>query len=334
MPDYPDGYLLSFVATDTLGHETHLNRGNYGVANDSEGPVVDITSPADGAILSFAQDGIVDVRGTVTDENPDHYFVHIYGPDGDVYKETVNSNVSITDQSLFSWDLSGAVSGEYTIDLEARDSLDQKDADSTKVIHVIVDNTAPSVPEIIAPADEQTFSDTPILDDWIDSVDNNGIDHYQIEYVYDDGHTFSGGPYRETVSDESSRNHSPALTEQGGVTIRVRAYDIAGNASEWSEPVHYYYGEGDHLDTSRKSLTFTATALNVGSGSHESRGNSNGDQNNNLGGEVLGASTINPLFLDPELLAASSKQDLLNFIAQLQEAVKQLQQMLSNLHQK
>src|SRR5690606_17573438 len=29
--------------------------------------------------------------------------------------------------------------------------------------------------------------------------------------------------------------------EQGGVTIWVRAVDAAGNVSDWSAPVHYYY---------------------------------------------------------------------------------------------
>jgi hypothetical protein len=39
----------------------------------------------------------------------------------------------------------------------------------------------------------------------------------------------------------TSRNHSPAINEQGGVTIRVRAIDNLGNISGWSLPVHYYY---------------------------------------------------------------------------------------------
>jgi hypothetical protein len=76
-----------------------------------------------------------------------------------------------------------------------------------------------------------------------------------------------------------------------------------------------------------------------GGGSHKDCGNSNSGQNinqnvNTSDGQVLDASTVNQFFLDQELLAASSRQDLLNFTAELEGAVKQLQQMLSNLHQK
>ncbi len=106
---------------------------------------------------------------------------------------------------------------------------------------VTFDNVAPTTPQIEKPLNEQAFTSSPILNDWTDSTDANGINKYQIEYIYDDGHSFSGGPYRETAGNQSKRNHSPATFEQGGVTIRVRAFDNAGNASDWSDPVHYYY---------------------------------------------------------------------------------------------
>lgn len=104
-----------------------------------------------------------------------------------------------------------------------------------------LDTTPPTTPTIITPIDDDSFPTQPIFGDWTDSTDANGIDKYEIEYVYDDGHTFAGGPYRETPGTQSWRNHTPALWEQGGVTIRVRAYDPAGNMSGWSNSVHYYY---------------------------------------------------------------------------------------------
>jgi hypothetical protein len=38
----------------------------------------------------------------------------------------------------------------------------------------------------------------------------------------------------------TSRNHTPTKNEQGGVTLWVRAYDHAGNYSDWSKSVYYY----------------------------------------------------------------------------------------------
>lgn len=114
------------------------------------------------------------------------------------------------------------------------------------------DAEAPSVPVIINPIAEQVFATQPILNQWTVSTDNVGVDHYQVAYRYDDGHTFGGstcpgeiigGNAVSGCRDEvgTSRNHTPALSEQGGVTIYVRAFDAAGNASAWSAPVHYYY---------------------------------------------------------------------------------------------
>ncbi len=99
----------------------------------------------------------------------------------------------------------------------------------------------PTVPVIIFPSSGQYFNTVPILNDWTESTDSDGICQYQIEYIYDDGHTFSGGPYRTTEGSVTWRNHIPAPSEQGGVTIRVRAMDCENNYGEWSNSVHYYY---------------------------------------------------------------------------------------------
>lgn len=104
---------------------------------------------------------------------------------------------------------------------------------------ITIDNIAPSAPTIIYPLEGSYFKSTPILNDWSDVTDLSGIAYYRIEYQYDDGHTFSGGPYRTTTISE--RNHVPGIWEEGGVKFRVRAIDNAGNEGEWSEWRHYYY---------------------------------------------------------------------------------------------
>ncbi len=103
------------------------------------------------------------------------------------------------------------------------------------------DIIAPTTPTITTPGARTWHKTAPITNSWTASTDANGIAKYQVEYIYDDGHTFAGGPYREVPGTQTSRTHAPATSEQGGVTIRVRAIDVAGNASPWSSPVHYYY---------------------------------------------------------------------------------------------
>jgi hypothetical protein len=104
---------------------------------------------------------------------------------------------------------------------------------------ITFDQTGPNAPEIVFPAAEQYFNTTPILNDWTDISDVTGVAMYRVEYMYDDGHTFSNFPYRTTTS--SQRYHSPTLDEEGGVSFRVQAFDNAGNEGAWSEWRHYYY---------------------------------------------------------------------------------------------
>lgn len=104
---------------------------------------------------------------------------------------------------------------------------------------ITIDGTAPTAPEIANPPQDSYQTTQPILNDWNDVYDLNGIDYYRIEYDYDDHHSFSNAPYRTTTA--SQRNHTPQLWEQGGVSYRVQAYDKAGNEGAWSEWRHYYY---------------------------------------------------------------------------------------------
>ncbi|HVS58405.1 MAG TPA: hypothetical protein VHD60_01550 [Candidatus Saccharimonadales bacterium] len=137
-----------------------------------------------------------------------------------------------------------------------------------------IDMTAPAVPTITHPTPRQWFKSSPITDSWTAvTKDVNGnpehVDHYQIAYNYDDGHSFGSSTCPSvTISGYSgfigcrdvsgtSRNHMPGSSEEGGVTIWVRAVDAAGNIGAWSAPVHYYY------DHSAPSTDITVTGLNT-----------------------------------------------------------------------
>jgi len=100
-----------------------------------------------------------------------------------------------------------------------------------------IDNSGPVAPEILFPGKEQYFSSKPILNSWTTVSDPAGIKEYRVEYVYD--YDASNPKYRTLAG--TSRNHAPGNSEQGGVTIRIQAYDNLGNEGTWSDPVHYYY---------------------------------------------------------------------------------------------
>ncbi|HVV66447.1 MAG TPA: right-handed parallel beta-helix repeat-containing protein [Candidatus Saccharimonadales bacterium] len=163
--------------------------------------------------------------------------------------------------------------GKYYLQVGAQDKALNWSVNSTRTIYI--DRTAPNAPSITAPNNGQYFASTPINNAWTAvTTDVNGnteaIDHYQVAYLYDDGHTFSGSTCSgtqingHTVSgcrdaSGTSRGHTPSLSEQGGVTIWVRAVDKAGNDSAWSSPVHYYY------DTSVLSAPTLTAPTNGGS---------------------------------------------------------------------
>ncbi|MDP3917903.1 MAG: Ig-like domain repeat protein, partial [Candidatus Woesebacteria bacterium] len=129
--------------------------------------------------------------------------------------------------------------GTHYFSFSACDIAGNCSAYSTTPFIVTYDKTAPAKPTITTPTAEQYFKTTPILNKWGIVTDPSGIKQYTVEYIYDDGHLFSGAPYRYTTT--NSRSHSPSMSEQGGVTIRVRAEDNIGNIGEWSDPVHYVY---------------------------------------------------------------------------------------------
>jgi hypothetical protein len=98
-----------------------------------------ITNPTDGDTVQ----GTVDVKGTVTDLNPDHYYLKITrNSDGHVvYSHTYyGGSQNFTDMDIYNWNTTSQPDGNYTIDLEARDAAGNKDAGSVDMITVTVNN--------------------------------------------------------------------------------------------------------------------------------------------------------------------------------------------------
>lgn len=134
------------VAVDLAGNQSPCS-ATFSVIYDSTAPVVDITAPSAGPVS-----GTVNIKGSVTDVNPDHYYLVVKNSSNAMVAGpgTVNDASSFTDQQLFIWDTTTVPDGAYVIDLEARDAAGNKDASSVKTISVTVGNTVPT-PDTVAP---------------------------------------------------------------------------------------------------------------------------------------------------------------------------------------
>lgn len=137
------------VSYTNMGGDTITDATVSELEIDTTAPDVNITSPANGDVVS----GVVDIKATIVESNPSHYWLRIQGPGYTGGPGTVTQVSSINSPTtLLSWDTTGLTDGTYTIKLEARDKVTDpdgngnKDAGSVHWINVTVDNTAPAKP--------------------------------------------------------------------------------------------------------------------------------------------------------------------------------------------
>lgn len=104
---------------------------NIVTAGDWTCPYVEITSPQDNEALS----GQVEIRGTVTDNAPHHYWLVVQDDSGSTFAGpgVVLQASSFIDTPLFTWDTTNVPNGDYTIKLEARDAFGNKCPDLAPV---------------------------------------------------------------------------------------------------------------------------------------------------------------------------------------------------------
>ncbi len=242
-----------YVASHINLHGEHPNDRVYMLK-----PVGEITSPTAGQVVS----GSVVLGATYEDwdnnTNDDNVQWAVRANTCTSGMNTVAGNVdgfntaASWDGAQFSasLDVSSWADGSYCFVFNPIDDY----GDVRETVVFTVDTTAPSVPSITFPNPGQNFTSTPILNSWTAATDSgSGVAKYQVAYQYDDKHSFGSSTcpgltiagYTGFIgcrdANGLSRNHVAGAGEQGGVTIWVRAVDAAGNVSDWSAPVHYYY---------------------------------------------------------------------------------------------
>lgn len=239
------------VAEDAAGSHSNPQVKKFSANFDNTGPTYTVTSPLAGDVLATkAQGNKIIVRGSFND-NPGgsgaNYIQFQLVKDGNGLG-VVTKHYAANDEILAEFDATGLVDGEYYINvLGAADAVGNWAPVPHASIKVVVDNSAPAKPTITSPGIRTYHKTAPIKAEWTPVTDTNGIKNYQIQYIYADGHTFSGtlcdgvNACREVPGNQTWRNHQLGAGEQGKVTVKVRAIDNAGNVGLWSNAIHYTY---------------------------------------------------------------------------------------------
>jgi len=219
-----DGLIIGVNGDETI----------YDFEIDPVAPVVEITAPADGDLLS----GTVDVRGSVEDDNPLRYNLVIRDSSNATVAGpgVVNEGNSLTDELLYTWDTTLVPDGTYTIFLAARDAFGNRDANSEDAITVEVDNSGPVV-AITAPGNGAVIAGT--VDVRGSVQDANPWRYFAV--VQDAGNNQVAGP--GTIYDSNSFVDQllfawdTTLVPDGMYTIHLEASDSLGNKDANSEIV-------------------------------------------------------------------------------------------------
>ena len=202
IPDADGTYSYRVAAVDSNGVQSEWSDW-CGVTLDREAPDVSITSPANGTTVS----GKVKIQGTISDDNPSHYYLRIAGTNGTLYSHTFMSDESLTNARLYSWNTLKVKDGTYTIRLEARDAAGgtstsgNKDAGSVAQVTVKVNN----VPETKADCRDDGWRDFTALD--------FGSQGDCIKYLmHHHGHFYGHHDDRNKTEDRDSDYHHSART--------------------------------------------------------------------------------------------------------------------------
>lgn len=133
-------YWWRVKAIDYAGNESDWS-SLWKISVDNTAPTVSIDAPPNGSIVNHA----VDIRGTVTDAHPHHYWLQVKKNGTVIYSHTTNDSTGIINQLLRS--VSG--DGQYTATLAARDATggtaSSGNRSSDVVVSFTIDTVAPAL---------------------------------------------------------------------------------------------------------------------------------------------------------------------------------------------
>ncbi len=230
MPPVDGTYGFAVRAVDKAGNKSAWALGGEKTLEDScqitydgTAPIVEVTAPTESDTVS----GTVEIRGTVNDAHPDHYWLVIENESGErvAGPGTVSADESFTDELLYTWNTTDVPDGAYTIKLEARDALGNKDDNSVQWITVTVNNL--HAPTLITPNDDAVVQGDVLRSDWSNVP-------VAVAYIYESYNDENATDLRwhaeYTESEKTAYNVADAT-----FWWRVKAIDKFGDESDWSE---------------------------------------------------------------------------------------------------
>jgi len=223
-------HYFSFSACDVAGNCSDYSRP-FVVTYDKTAPIVSLTAPMD----VYISDAVA-IEGSVTDNNPDHYYLVVKNSSGAVVAgpETVNDSSNFSGK-FFDWDTIGVADGEYEIQLAARDAAGNRDDSvslATKL--VTVDNTLPTSTIDGGNNGDKVFSSV-----WEGNItgtatDENGVSSVELSIQNELGEYWNGSAWQSDeffLVAQGSDIWSYGLSSpiEGEYTIKSHAIDNAGN---------------------------------------------------------------------------------------------------------
>lgn len=213
-------YTIDARFVDSFGKARYgANKGT--VTIDSLAPHVEITNPVGNL---FNTD--VEVRGTVNDLHPRHYWIHVTRNGVTVLNNTILAS-SFTNQLLYT----ATQEGDYVVTLAARDAAGGTATSGNRSLDVTksftIDKTV-LAPTLVSPADGAVVKGASVTQEW--STTDSDIDYYIYE-SYNDALATSLR-WHEQFSSTSKTATNVAEAEYWW---RVKAVDHAGNVSDWSD---------------------------------------------------------------------------------------------------
>ncbi len=207
---------------------------------DTTAPVVALTSPLNGAIVS----GTVTVSATATD--------NMAVSKVELYENSVIVAIINAAPYDYSWNTTSLANGSHTLISKAYDAagnVGQSSAVSVTVNNTVADTTAPSV-SVSAPVANSTVSGTVLVAAAVS--DNVGV--VKVEYYV------NGSLHRTVTAAPFSYNVPTTIADNATYSLYAKAYDAAGNAGQSSTTSFTVYNSV--ADTTAPTVSISSPVVN------------------------------------------------------------------------